>query len=91
LPDASQALSRKPRSRACESYNRFEPAGDALMVTCTVREIRRAGGRRISAVARDPEGAAMLNEVVELPMDETGLADHDGQRPSGVSRPSARS
>lgn len=60
------------------------------MVTCTVREIRRAGGRVVSG-ATDPEGAVMPDKGFELPMDDTGLTRPDGDRPSGTVRSSGRS
>ena len=60
------------------------------MVTCSVREIRRAGGRIVSA-PRDPEGSALPVQGFELPMDETGLTDPHGERPSGSIRSSGRS
>jgi hypothetical protein len=61
------------------------------MVTCTVREIRRAGGRVVSAAPSDPEAAAMPYESFELPMDDTGITAARGDRPSGTVRSSGRS
>jgi hypothetical protein len=61
------------------------------MVTCSVREIRRAGGRVVTGAPRDPEGSALPVQGFELPMDETGLTDPHGERPSGSIRSSGRS
>jgi hypothetical protein len=54
------------------------------MVTCTVREVRRAGGRLISPITHEPQQAVTHDDGDDFGLDGVGFVDPGG-RPAAAA------